>query len=438
MALRITEVKNTKKEYEEIFKLEKPVIPAILCDVNGLIVDSDGNSVDAKLASNPNYVWVRSYAEATPQPVLNMNTVPPVTGTPVYIGWPEGAQEVQILGINKEALSEEDLVQILTGHHEQHEPGGFDPLYLYRRAFAFLRTYASNALYNGLEITITSLEYDDENGERAFYPGESGFDLSAYLPAAGNKKWILIYLDITTNTIKVAEGTEVLNVAPINAIKPNTPTKGIASAYIILTSVLTDVTESEIEDARRFLNYPDPLPLTTKGDLLTYTTELVRLGVGADGTVLTVDSAQPTGLKWSVPAGGNVWPKAGEANISDTAYATIELGLAALAGNDQLIIGEGSYTTNWGAGGGRIPTTSDVLGSGIDVTNIANTAAVGVTLEIEGDSLLEAVGITNNVASGYGLAFDNGATGRAHRVKSTVTATGTIVAYFVFSSANCK
>jgi hypothetical protein len=43
-------------------------------------------------------------------------------------------------------------------------------------------------------------------------------------------------------------------------------------------------------------------PLTTKGDLYTYSTSDTRLGVGADGTTLVADSAETTGLKWATPA----------------------------------------------------------------------------------------------------------------------------------------
>lgn len=40
-------------------------------------------------------------------------------------------------------------------------------------------------------------------------------------------------------------------------------------------------------------------PLTTKGDLYTYSTTDTRLGVGTNGHVLTADSTASTGIKWA-------------------------------------------------------------------------------------------------------------------------------------------
>ncbi len=53
-------------------------------------------------------------------------------------------------------------------------------------------------------------------------------------------------------------------------------------------------------------------PLTTKGDLYTYSTINARLAVGSNGTGLYADSTQTTGNRWT-----NM-PIAGELLISDT------------------------------------------------------------------------------------------------------------------------
>ncbi len=81
-------------------------------------------------------------------------------------------------------------------------------------------------------------------------------------------------------------------------------------------------------------------PLTTKGDIYTYSTVDARLGVGANGTVLTADSTQATGNKWanplsglypigtiiegpSAPVDGNTWLECDGSAVSQSTYATL-------------------------------------------------------------------------------------------------------------------
>jgi hypothetical protein len=47
-------------------------------------------------------------------------------------------------------------------------------------------------------------------------------------------------------------------------------------------------------------------PLTTKGDLFTYSTTDARLGVGTDGQALIADSAEATGLRWGTISADNM------------------------------------------------------------------------------------------------------------------------------------
>jgi hypothetical protein len=63
-------------------------------------------------------------------------------------------------------------------------------------------------------------------------------------------------------------------------------------------------------------------PLTTKGDLFTFSTVNARLGVGTNGQVLTADSAEATGLKWATAGGGGKVLQVASTIKTDTFTAT--------------------------------------------------------------------------------------------------------------------
>lgn len=74
------------------------------------------------------------------------------------------------------------------------------------------------------------------------------------------------------------------------------------------TSEIVDVADTESAGVSGKLPRADHAHkmgiLTTKGDLLAYSTLPARLPVGADTQVLTADSTQPLGIKWAAAAAG--------------------------------------------------------------------------------------------------------------------------------------
>jgi hypothetical protein len=84
-------------------------------------------------------------------------------------------------------------------------------------------------------------------------------------------------------------------------------------------------------------------PLTTKGDVFTFSTVDARLAVGANDTVLTADSAQATGLKWATPSSG------GMAVISSGSLSSTALTISSISGSYldlQLVIRNFKTTTD--------------------------------------------------------------------------------------------
>jgi hypothetical protein len=69
---------------------------------------------------------------------------------------------------------------------------------------------------------------------------------------------------------------------------------------------------------RTFIN-----PLTAKGDISCYSTANTKLGVGANGTLLTATSGATTGLAWTSPT-TNILPKRGKATLSSGAATVTE------------------------------------------------------------------------------------------------------------------
>lgn len=135
-------------------------------------------------------------------------------------------------------------------------------------------------------------------------------------------------------------------------------------------------------------------PLTTKGDLFTYDTGDARLPVGADGQILSANSATATGLEWIAASGG------GETyvDINSTGVA------ASATGTDAIAIGEDatSSSPNAVAIGRNADASSNqniAIGNNASASTSFNAIAIGNAAVTTTTSAVQIGSGTNSTAS---------------------------------------
>ena len=139
-------------------------------------------------------------------------------------------------------------------------------------------------------------------------------------------------------------------------------------------------------------------PLTTKGDIFTYSTSDDRLPVGSDGQILSANSVTSTGLEWiSAPSGGG-GEDYFEANMTLTfpnASGTSSLAIGELstaAGTEDIAIGHNA-DTGISIGAISIGRDASTVGGGTNiaigsqaVSDVNNSIAIGQQTNASGFS----------------------------------------------------
>lgn len=133
-------------------------------------------------------------------------------------------------------------------------------------------------------------------------------------------------------------------------------------------------------------------PLTTKGDILTYSSVNARLGIGANATILMADSGATTGNKWVALSG--------ESTIATTGVVTLT--------NSAVI---GKVLTGYVSGSGTVAATDTILQAiqklngniGLlsgTVTSVAWTTSQGVSASISNPTTTPNITITMGALTG--------------------------------------
>jgi hypothetical protein len=116
----------------------------------------------------------------------------------------------------------------------------------------------------------------------------------------------------------------------------------------------------------------DQTPLTTKGDLFTFSTVDARLAVGTNGQTLVANSSTSTGLEWQTPASGMTNPMT---TTGDTIYSS--------SGSTPARLGIGTTGQVLTVSGG-VPTWATASAAAQTFTLISTTSLSGSTTTVTG------------------------------------------------------
>lgn len=151
---------------------------------------------------------------------------------------------------------------LLPKHGEQHSFGedaaaGRDPVFIYKRQIVQPLLVHPQSVPD-MTVYVEADYYFWSNGYR-YFAGNSSADLTSSKPGVGLSRFVMVYLDGTTGTVKTSLGTTWSTLFPpldrVSYIPTIDASVGIPLAAVLLSSETTEINWSELFDIRALLSF---------------------------------------------------------------------------------------------------------------------------------------------------------------------------------------
>ena len=202
-------------------------------------------------------------------------------------------------------------------------------------------TWTSLTYAGGGQNTLTTYQYTATSGQTTFSGVDSNGNTLSY--TVGN---IQVYLNgvllVNTAEYTATNGTSIV-----------LGTGAVTGDSLTVTSLGAFTVSSDIPKST----------LTAKGSIVTATagSTPANLSVGANGTVLTADSAETSGLKWGTVSAGADWSLLNAGGTALTGASTITV--SGISGKDKIYVLIENATTGTGSSNISVRVNSDSGGN---------------------------------------------------------------------------
>lgn len=305
------------------------------------LIRRDGSVI---VVGRPQWVNYQPIGGGNPGIAFNLGRVAEQVGIQVIVGF-DGDTRVPVI-LNKDPTAAQD--QTMTSpdfaqHGKDHRYMGKDSMAIDLRQLQELMVLPKGSFV----VSILAGRYGYQ-GERKYFGGHTGLDLSLFQPTSG-KRAVGLYLD-SSNTLQSVNGNVIAESAsPIP--EPDWPDDcTFQVAICVLHSNKSFIDKEDIKNRKIVWGSETEIPrclIDAKGDIVVGTADntVTRLPVGTDTYLLTADSSTTEGVAWS---SRNGWPFANVVTVSatdpDADYTTIAAAITAASAGDVIEIDPGVWT----------------------------------------------------------------------------------------------